>query len=82
MRANPEIIEEALKMSNVADITFEEALEKAGFRQRWEARAKEEKALEIAKNLLAEGFSVEQTAKLAGLDLEKVRALDVETLSS
>jgi hypothetical protein len=71
MRANPGIIEEALKMSDVADITFEEALEKAGFRQRWE----EEKALEIAENLLAEGFSVERTAKLAGLELEKVIAL-------
>jgi predicted transposase YdaD len=107
MRANQEIIEEALKMSDAADIIFEEILRKVGFIQRWEARGeaigeargvaigeakgiaigevrgeaigeargKEEKAREIAKNLLAGGFSVEQTAQLAGLDIEQVRTL-------
>jgi hypothetical protein len=86
IRANPEIIEEAFKMTNV-DITFEEALEKVGLIAKWEARGeargevrgeargKDEKALEIAKNLLNNGFSVEQTAKLAELDIEKVGTL-------
>jgi hypothetical protein len=75
MRANQRVIREALKMSNAGEMTLEELLREVGFTQRWETRGKEEKALEIAKNLLAEGFSVEQTAKLAGLDPEKVRTL-------
>jgi hypothetical protein len=75
MRSNPGIIQEVLKMSDVADITFEEALEQAGFIAKWEARGEEAKALKIAKNLLASGCSVEQTAKLAELDIEKVRTL-------
>jgi predicted transposase YdaD len=46
-----------------------------GFTDRWEARGEERKALEIAGNMLAGGFSVEQTAQLTGLDLEKVGSL-------
>jgi hypothetical protein len=75
MRVNQEIMKEVLKMSNAGELTYEELLREVGFIDRWEARGKEEKALEIAKNLLAEGFSVEQTARLAELDLEKVRSL-------
>ncbi|MDR2618873.1 MAG: hypothetical protein LBC62_08395 [Treponema sp.] len=75
MRSNPGIIQEVLKMSDVADITFEEALEQAGFIARWEARGEEAKALKIVKNLLASGFSVEQAAQLAELDIEKVKTL-------
>jgi hypothetical protein len=99
MRSNPGIIQEALKMSDVADITFEEALEQAGFIAKWEARGEakgeargkaigeargkaigeargeEKRAVKIAKNLLADGFSVEQAAKLAELDIEKVKTL-------
>jgi hypothetical protein len=44
---------------------------------RGEARGKEEKAAEIAKNLLRSGFSLEQTAELAGLDVLKLKALSV-----
>jgi predicted transposase YdaD len=75
MRSNPGIIQEVLKMSDVADITFEEALEQAGFIARWETRGEEAKALKIVKNLLASGFSAEQAAKLAELDIEKVKTL-------
>jgi hypothetical protein len=42
-----------------------------------EARGEEKKAAEIAKNLLRSGFSMEQTAELAGLDVMKLKALSV-----
>ena len=35
----------------------------------------EEKAIDIAKNMLKDGFSPEQTARLSGLDIAKVKAL-------
>jgi predicted transposase YdaD len=35
----------------------------------------ERKATEIAKNMLRNGFSLEQTSTLSGLDVEKVKAL-------
>jgi hypothetical protein len=77
------VMQEVLRMSNAGEITYEELLREVGFIDRWEAigeaRGKEEKAFEIAGNLLAEGFSVEQTAKLAGLDMEKVRTLTVSS---
>jgi hypothetical protein len=89
IRANPGIIEEAFKMSDIdlafpdTELEFQQALEKVGLVAKWEAkgeargeaRGKEEKALEIAKNLLTNGFSVEQAAKLAELDIEKVKVL-------
>ena len=40
-----------------------------------EAKGVEKKALEVAKNMLGSGFSLEQTARLSGLDIEKVRHL-------
>jgi hypothetical protein len=40
-----------------------------------EARGKEYQAVRIAKNLLSKGFTLEQTAELTDLDIEKVRAL-------
>ena len=39
------------------------------------AKGEEKKAREIAKNLLGNGFSLEQTAHLSGLDLAEVRKL-------
>jgi predicted transcriptional regulator len=33
------------------------------------------KAAEIARNMLKEGFTVEKTAELSGLDISKVRTL-------
>jgi predicted transposase YdaD len=65
------------------ELEFQKALEEVGFVAKWEARGEAigeaigegRKALEIAKNMLDDGFSVEQTAKLAELDIEKVRAL-------
>ena len=40
-----------------------------------EARGEEKKAAEIARNLLKNGFSVEQTALLSGMDVARVEAL-------
>jgi predicted transposase YdaD len=42
-----------------------------------EVQGKEKKAIEIAQNMLRNGFSVEQTAQLSGLDTAKVRELAV-----
>jgi len=42
---------------------------------KWEAKAAEKKAAEIAGNMIRNGFSIEQTAALSGLDVAKVRAL-------
>ena len=42
-----------------------------------EAKGEAKKAHEVAQNLLHDGFFPEQTAKLCGLDIEKVRALAI-----
>ncbi|GHU02798.1 hypothetical protein FACS1894147_05510 [Spirochaetia bacterium] len=85
-RANLATMEEAYKMSDTT-LTMERVLENIGLTAKWEARGElrgeaigeargeEKKALEIARNLLGNGFSPEQTAQLAGLDAGKVRAL-------
>ena len=81
-KANKEKLQEALEMSDTA-LTLEEVFRKAGLLEKWraegeargEARGEEKKAMEIAKNLLKNGFSVEQTANLSGLDITKVIAL-------
>ena len=41
----------------------------------WREEAQEEKAMEIARNALAEGFSVEAIQKITGLDLETINKL-------
>jgi hypothetical protein len=40
-----------------------------------EARGEERKAAEIAKNMIMNGFTVEQTAVLSGLDVAKIKTL-------
>jgi hypothetical protein len=80
-------MEEAFKMSDTV-ITMDQLLENVGLTAKWEARGEargmaageEKKALEIAGNLLDSGFSVEQAAKLAGLEIGKVRALAERSL--
>jgi predicted transposase YdaD len=82
LSGNLEKIEEAFRMSDMV-LTMDQLLENVGLTAKWEARGEvrgqaigeEKKALEIARNLLGSGFSVEQTAKLAGLAIEKVEAL-------
>jgi predicted transposase YdaD len=55
--------------------SFEEVFTEAGIIPEWMARGEEKKALEIARKLLNKGMSVEETADLATLSVEKVRAL-------
>jgi hypothetical protein len=84
--ANKENLLEALNMSETA-LTLEDVFEKAGLLARWEARGEvrgeargeEKKASEIARNMLKNGFSVEQTASLSGLEIEKIRSLSCST---
>jgi predicted transposase YdaD len=92
LSGNLEKIEEAFRMSDMV-LTMDRLLENVGLTAKWEARGEErgqaigevrgqaigeeKKALEIARNLLGSGFSVEQTAKLAGLAIEKVEALSL-----
>jgi hypothetical protein len=75
-RANPDIFLEVQTMAKRKPRrSFEEVFTEAGIIPEWMARGEEKKALEIARNLLSEGLSVEKTAKLATLPIEKVRAL-------
>jgi hypothetical protein len=101
-KANQEILQEALKMSDTA-LTLDKIFEEAGLLEKWkasgiagsaeraeaeargkargiaeargEARGEAKKAAEIAKNMLRSGFSVEQTATLSGLNIDKVKTL-------
>jgi predicted transposase YdaD len=54
---------------------FEQALADAGWVAKWKVEGKARGKLEVAKNLLDNGFSIEQTAQYAKIDIEKVRAL-------
>ena len=60
-------------------LTVDEVFETTGFATRWEARGEargeERKALDIARNMLNLGFSVDSIASATGLDLEKIASL-------
>jgi ribosomal protein S17E len=76
--ANFELMEEVSKMSDMA-ATLNKTLENAGYVTRKMIlagiQAKEEKAREIAQNLISRGFDMKETAEITGMDIEKVRAL-------
>jgi hypothetical protein len=84
-RANKECLEEVM-MSDSA-LTLEDVFRRTGFLAKWEAEGEargiavgvaegeERKATEIAIKMLRNGFSMEQTATLSGLDVEKIKAL-------
>jgi hypothetical protein len=86
LRANSAMIREVLNMSD-STLTIETVLEEAGIAAQYEARGEargeakgkekgEEKArTEIARNLLNMGWTIEQTAKISCLSLEKVQSL-------
>jgi hypothetical protein len=90
-RANPENIEEALRMSRSA-LTFEKVLEDAGLiakaeargeargEIRGEARGKEAGRKEIAQNLIKIGLPLEKIAGATGLDLKTVKSIAKEAL--
>ncbi|MDR0313558.1 MAG: hypothetical protein LBI14_08165 [Treponema sp.] len=85
-KANPESFKEVLKMRKTAK-TRDEILEEAGLITEWidkgkaigeasgEARGEEKKATEIARNMLKDGFTMEKTAELSGLDISRIRIL-------
>jgi hypothetical protein len=89
-KANMKSLQEVVRMSDGV-LTLDKIFEEAGLVAIWEARGEargkaigeargeargeKKKAMEIAKNLLDNGFSVEQTAKLSGLDVIAVKEL-------
>jgi len=85
-KANIESLMEALKMSDT-QLTLDKVFEEAGLVAKWEARGiakgeargivkgEEQKASEIARNMLKKGFSVEETSQLSGLSIRKIRLL-------
>jgi hypothetical protein len=83
VRANKESVMEAIKMSDYGPITgveaFDEILVESGYMEdlvaRLEAKLEAELLMEIARNMLKEGLSEDQTARLSGLELDKVKAL-------
>jgi hypothetical protein len=76
--ANPRVIKEVVRMRN-GTLTLERVLEEAGLTEKWktegiaegeargkaegEAAGREEKALEIVRNLIQKGWSVEEIAE-------------------
>jgi hypothetical protein len=70
IRANRESFKEALKMGDV-DSSLMEVLEEFGLNVRWEAR----KAIEIARNMMANGESIEKITMYTGLTREEVENL-------
>jgi hypothetical protein len=67
VRANPKMLKEALKMS---DLTMEQVLEEVGLIAKWEARGEDRVKREVAKNLINIGLPLEQIAQVTGLDIE------------
>jgi hypothetical protein len=88
IRANKKTVLEVLKMGKSELLsTVEMICRESGLIEKWvseieareiavdEARGEERKAAEIAIKMLRNGFSMEQTADLSGLDVEKIKAL-------
>jgi len=83
IRANRENLQGVLKMNDNTGVAFVELLDELGIETPWgvqaaargKAQAGEEKAREIARNLLAEGSTPEFIQKITGLDLEIIKGL-------
>ena len=71
--ANPAASKEVIKMYN--DAIVDKILEETGVTARLEARVEERKALDIARNMLNLGFSVESIASATGLNMETIASL-------
>jgi hypothetical protein len=78
LRANSAMIREVLNMSD-GTLTLERVLEEAGliakYESRGEAKGEEKARFEIARDLLGMGWTVEQTARVSRLPMEKVQVL-------
>jgi hypothetical protein len=79
LRANPRAFMEAWNMAK-SKRTFEEVFTEAGIIPQWIERGKEQGKKEIARNLLAMGWAVENVAKTTELPLEKVHSLVVDSM--
>jgi predicted transposase YdaD len=83
--ANFEVMEEVSRMSDTTTV-YGKTLENAGYVTRKMILAKiegktegeEQKALEIARNALAQGLSIETVAAITTLDIEKVRGISAQ----
>jgi hypothetical protein len=73
-RANSTNFKEALKMSK-STVTLEQILEETGITARVEARAEARGKIEVAKNLIKMGLSLEKVVQATELDLETVKNL-------
>jgi predicted transposase YdaD len=58
-----------------ANLTIEQVVENVGLTAKWEARAEERKALDIAQNMVNLGLSLETIVSATQLEPEKVRSL-------
>jgi hypothetical protein len=82
LRANPRTFQEVLQMADET-LTIEDVLMEAGLIPKWmeegrregKEEGREEGKEEVAKNLLGLGWSVEKTAEVSELDIEKVKSL-------
>lgn len=75
LHANSLIFQEVYKMSDSSAATFDDFLMEAGFISRWEEEGRKEGLEKVARNLLMKGWSVEDTAETAELDIETVKSL-------
>jgi hypothetical protein len=76
LQGNAKVFEEVLGMRE-GTMTLEDVLMRTGILPKWIDQGREEGREEVARNLLGKGWSVEETAETAGLDIERVRALSV-----
>jgi hypothetical protein len=74
LNANAQAAREVLKMSDGA-LTLDQVLEEAGLISKWEERGFEKGKQIVAENLLRKGWSIEETAEAAELDVASVRRL-------
>ena len=77
-RANAETMKEVIQMGKRSK-TLEQVLEEAGWLARWEARGEEigqrKKGIEIARNALSKGLSIEMIHDITGLPAEVITQL-------
>jgi hypothetical protein len=78
LRGNLGIFREAIRMTDEI-MTLEDVLEETGLTSKWLEQGREEgveeKALEVARNLLKRGWTLEEIAETVELDISKLRTL-------
>jgi len=79
-RANREILEEVIKMSD-SSLALEQIFEEVGWIAKWEARGEEkgrqEGIYEIARNALGKGLPIDVIHDITGLDIETLEQLAI-----